>query len=77
MATAKTKVKRYPYRRLETMSRDYVVERVVTKNADVGNIEHYQLTVTSAISNDVIEQGTIFNSAREADTGLLDRACTR
>ena len=63
---------RFIHRKLETISRDYLVERV---NIDDAN--HFELTTTNAINGEVIENRVIFNNKREANSGLLDRACTR
>lgn len=63
--------KKYPrvHRRLETPAYDYIVMQV--------GPDHFELTCTSALNERVTEAATIFNSAQEADAGLLDRACTR
>lgn len=62
---------RFPYRKLETLTRNYIVERV-----EVSGASHFEMTVRGMLG-EVIEEGTVFNTKREADTGLLDRACLR
>jgi hypothetical protein len=63
---------RFPYRKLETVSRDYIVERVNDNGRN-----HFELTTINAITGEVLESGVIFNTKRDADKGLLDRAGVR
>jgi hypothetical protein len=54
------------------MTRYFIVERVHDNGRN-----HFELTTINAINGEVIENGVIFNTKRDADTGLLDRAVER